>query len=681
MVLKKIKYHNFRPFIGDQEMYLTSASDNFNENVVVILGDNTRGKSTFVLSFVWCLYPEHGNPFKKPAILNKKVEAAMNLSDKETAFVEIEFSDNGLDYTLRRTETFVLDKNGKLKSDKGIRSMAYTLNSGETKSIESETEIQRVIKSILPHDLSPFFFFEGEKDNEINQKDLSKSVKTLLGLDAYDEMQSHLFGSKTQSSPYAESVMGKYQKKQNDESTQKANEAYERKINAEGIITKLNNEIKEKDENIQSYEEKIKEIDRKQKESAPLEGLQKQRESCQSELEKEKRTLADNKKKFLSLFSHDSFYVWISPLLKKASERLQKSEVSDKGIRGIEVTAIYELLKRGMCLCGTDLREGSAAYKSVRNFENYVAPISVGTSIGEMQDNIAANEEKVKKFIEEFEEVYKAIQKSKQEINKYEKKSESLSYQIEEKSKKIGNPNIMQLEEDRKRYERKVNELRAERDKLIKEQAVAENEAENSEKEFNKYKSKSDKAKEYQLYYQYAKAVYQWVNQNYTEKETEMRRRLSDLVEELFNSMYSGERKVVIDEKYNIQMTYQENDIDDTGGLRVLQYFAYVGGLVKLAYQVMQERTNKKDEEYQMTLVDQYPLVLDAAFSHADQFHTKHIAEELSKSASQLIFALMYKDWEFAKEGLIGRIGRKYELKKIDETETKIISIDCEVDT
>jgi DNA sulfur modification protein DndD len=112
--------------------------------------------------------------------------------------------------------------------------------------------------------------------------------------------------------------------------------------------------------------------------------------------------------------------------------------------------------------------------------------------------------------------------------------------------------------------------------------------------------------------------------------------------------------------------------VDDTGGLRVIQYFAYVGGLVKLAYEVMQERDS---EEEGHGLGEQYPLVLDAAFSHADQTHTQNIARELASAASQLIFAVMPKDWAYAKEGLAGKVSKIYELKKIDESEAQIVEV------
>ena len=150
-----------------------------------------------------------------------------------------------------------------------------------------------------------------------------------------------------------------------------------------------------------------------------------------------------------------------------------------------------------------------------------------------------------------------------------------------------------------------------------------------------------------------------------------MRERLIEYISELFNNMYSGERTIKIDEQYNITVISREGNEALTGGLKVIAYFAFVGGLVKLAYEVMQER--EKDEEgNSQTLGEHYPLVLDAAFSHADETHTKNIARELANATHQLVFAVMPKDWTYAKEGLTGKISKIYELIKIDESEALI---------
>jgi len=153
-----------------------------------------------------------------------------------------------------------------------------------------------------------------------------------------------------------------------------------------------------------------------------------------------------------------------------------------------------------------------------------------------------------------------------------------------------------------------------------------------------------------------------------------MRERLSEYVAELFNNMYSGKREVVIDDQYNISVVSNDGNMALTGGLKVIAYFAFVGGLVKLAYEVMQEREQDEEGNAQ-TLGEYYPLVLDAAFSHADETHTKNIARELAGAVHQLIFAVMPKDWAYAKDGLAGKVSKIYELKKIDESEAQIVEV------
>ena len=158
MLLKRVKYHNFRPFIGNQEIEFNQDAG---KNVTVILGQNTFGKSTFVLSFIWCLYGE--SRFDHPNdILNKKVEKKMSFGQQETAWVEVEFEDGDCVYTVRRTQLFTMGQKGHLNANSSEVSMTYVTSKGETKNLgKFQNEVNDAIRAILPMDLSSFFFFEG----------------------------------------------------------------------------------------------------------------------------------------------------------------------------------------------------------------------------------------------------------------------------------------------------------------------------------------------------------------------------------------------------------------------------------------------------------------------------------------------------------------------------------------
>lgn len=668
MLLKKIKYHNFRPFIGDQEIVLTPDKDS-GKNVIVILGNNTFGKSTFVLSFIWCFYGE-SRFSRKDDILNKKIEHQMNFGQQESAMVEVVFEDDNKCYIMTRTQSFTKGRNGCLNADKSIAKLTYVTEKGETKSVgSSQAVINEVISAILPKDLSSFFFFEGEKNNEITRKDLGTSVRTLLGLEAFEKMRSHLFGSVNQNSPSSSSVMGIYLEKQNDISNDKAKAEHAKVVNAKTAIEQIEIRINEINANITAYERSIDDINETLRQAAPSKQLQKRRDAIARDLKGQEEELVSNNKRILSLFSRSSLPFFLTPFLTKVTMRLDEMDIADKGIKGIEATAIRELLSRGECLCGTDLKPGTLAYKNVEKYIDYIPPKSVGTLVREMQDCINANDENARNFINDFEELYKSIQKCKVRISQLEQEDKEVLAEIAA----VGNVDTTDAEENLCRYKRLISELREELSRKISEKTRRESELETAENNFNMYSSKSDKARKYQLYYRYANAMYNWVNKQYSDKETEMRARLNEYVSDLFNNIYSGNRDIYIDDKYNINITVDGDIVDDTGGLRVIQYFAYVGGLVKLAYEVMQERTDEEGNAQE--LGEQYPLVLDAAFSHADQTHTQNIARELANATSQLIFAVMEKDWLYAKTGLAGKVSRVYELNKIDETEVQIVEV------
>lgn len=668
MLLKKIRYCNFRPFIGQQEIDFIADSSENDANVTVILGENTFGKSTFVLSFIWCLYGE--SRFDRPNdILNKKVEEQMSFGQQERAWVEIEFEDDGLSYRIKRSQLFTMGKNGKLVSNETEAVLTYVTANGETVTLgKYQNEVNDAIRAILPKDLASFFFFEGEKDNAISKKDLGKSVRTLLGLEAFENMRKHLYGSQTQNTPYSGSVMGIYLSKQNDESDGKAQAEYNKKVKAQEALLEIQARIEEIRQNIKAYEQQIDQINETLRQAAPSKELQRRRDAIKKELAEQEEALKRNNKKLLTLFSRNSMSLFVTPFLDRAAQRLKEMDVADKGIKGIEAPAIHELLHRGVCLCGTDLKPGTFAYKSVEKYIDFIPPKSVGTLVRDMLETIDANGEKSRNFVAEFEDIYRDIQANKARIDALEREEKEKLAEIA----KIGNVDTTNAEQNLYDYKQRITNLRDELERRISEEGSKKSEIETAENNFNMLKSKSDKAKKFNLYYRYAEALYNWVNTNYSKKEDEMRSRLSIYIAELFNNIYSGQREIVIDEQYNVTAISKEGNTALTGGLRVIAYFSFVGGLVKLAYEVMQER--EKDEDAQ-ALGERYPLVLDAAFSHADETHTKNIARELANAAHQLIFAVMPKDWQYAKEGLAGKVCRIYELKKIDESEARIVEV------
>jgi len=665
MILKKISFHNFRPFIGDQSIDLSC--EDARKNVTVVLGSNTFGKTTLVLSFIWCLYGE--SRFSQPNdILNKKVEKEMGYGEQKTASVEIEFEDEGIHYTVIRSQVFTMGQNRTLLTHGSDVKMSYVENS-MTKSLgRSPYEVEEAIGAILPKDLSAFFFFEGEKGNDIKKKDLGKAVRTLLGLEAFEKMKTHIHGSGENYN--SDSVMGRYAAKISEKSGNDAKLALQNKKNAEEKLNEIRNRIQEIDVDLREYKNKIETINEVLRNAAPTKELQRRRDEINAEIQSLRDSLSSNMTKFLTMFSKRSLPLLVSSLTSPARDRLKEMDVADKGIKGIEAPAILELLKRGTCLCGTQLNEGSLAYKNVQNYINFIPPKNVGTLAVEMIETIDKMEEDAKEFACDFEDLYKNIQKIKVRIDDLEREERQKLAEIS----RLGSIDTSNAEGDLDLCKSRISDLSDEKESKIREEGSLLNTIQTAEKQFNTAKTKNAASEKFQVYFRYAEAIYNWLNKNYSAKEDEMRERLNQHISELFNSMYTGHRDVSIDKNYNIQMLYEGIESADTGLLKTIKYFAYVAALVKLSKEVMLEREDENNVNTQR-LGQQYPLVVDAAFSHADETHTPLIANALASATEQLVFAVMKKDWNLAGPGLAGKIGKIYELEKLDEWEVRIVEV------
>ena len=88
MIIKSIKFENFRPFYGIQKMDFTCEDD---KNVVVVLAQNACGKTTLILSFIWCLYGKSKFENKEEYDLRKLYNLFLenNIKDNEVIVKDI----------------------------------------------------------------------------------------------------------------------------------------------------------------------------------------------------------------------------------------------------------------------------------------------------------------------------------------------------------------------------------------------------------------------------------------------------------------------------------------------------------------------------------------------------------------------------------------------------------------
>ena len=171
----------------------------------------------------------------------------------------------------------------------------------------------------------------------------------------------------------------------------------------------------------------------------------------------------------------------------------------------------------------------------------------------------------------------------------------------------------------------------------------------------------------------YAEGIRDWLSTTYKERELTIREDLEQKVNEIFEQMYHGHRRVSIDAKYHVELltTIADKEIaaGESEGSNRVKNFAFIAGLVALA----KGKIVTDSSENGINLSSEpYPLVMDAPFSNADETHTANISKVLPQIAEQVIMFVMQKDWNYAEPVMSDRVGQRYHLNKISETYTKL---------
>lgn len=206
MVIKSIELNNFRIYKGKNPIDL-SVSDT--ENIIIVSGKNGFGKTTFLMSLVWCLYGRQMSDvddiYKKEIESNgnyrQYIKSSLNRQAEyngETKFsVSVTFSNITTipDVTcneLKITRTYFTE--GNREEDLEILIDGY--ESELVKDIGAEHFIRDFI---MPKEIAKFFFFDAEKivslaeihTAEQRQK-LSRAYSEVLGIKQYQSLKEDL---------------------------------------------------------------------------------------------------------------------------------------------------------------------------------------------------------------------------------------------------------------------------------------------------------------------------------------------------------------------------------------------------------------------------------------------------------------------------------------------------------
>lgn len=593
-------------------------------------------------------------------LLNLEVANGMNNGDTETVSVEICVIHNGVDYVISRSQTYSCANDKVTGMKKAQVKVSYKQEDGQMESVRA-TEVQKVIENILPYDLSTYFFFDTERVRSIStRKDVADAVKGLLGLSIMDTAIKHI-GTKGNK----KTVLGKLYGAMDLDGDEKARGALDMIHSSDAKREAIKTQIDTCASQIGQYEVRKDQLDDILRDNQTTATLQKKKEDLERRLSTERSTLESTISLFFKDFSKGSLQMYAQPLLGQANDFLAAIKIDDKGVRDLTAPTILELLKRGRCICGAELCEGNDAYNHLMEELNYVPPESIGNTVRHFREKLSSFSRNADYTFESLTSRYQEIYRSKARIQEWEDELADISVQIK------GKDNMKQYETELIDVKSRLRDLNAKKERLIRDDATLKSEIERYKKVYDSLIAVSGKNKETMLLIKYAEEILDWLSSTYKEKESFIREALETKVNNIFEQMYHGHRRVSIDQKYQVTLltTIEDKEVaaGESEGSNRVKSFAFIAGLVALAKEKL--IANAGEEGFNLSS-EPYPLVMDAPFSNADETHTANISKVLPEIAEQVIMFVMQKDWRYAEPVMATRVGKQYELKKLSETHT-----------
>ncbi len=645
---------NFRQFYKEN---IIEFAQHKNQNITLVLGDNTSGKTTLLQAFLWVFYGE-ANFRRKEALLNSKVaEEMLQSNEEENVEIEIELEHQGVEYTIHRKLTYYFDDNGVRPNKTSEVRMTYKDINGETESIVPH-KIPNKISEILPKNLSPYFLYDTERfDSVATKSDVANSVKGILGLTVLENIRAHL-GTIGRS----KSVIGKLYASLNEKGAKEASEAYEILTENTKEKKRLEEKIQNGTEELENYRKLIAEKQNILKDLAASAFSQEQKEKAVLNLESIKEKKYDAENAFQKLFQQDIWQYFGMPLFNRVKDNLEETQLDQKAIRDMNVNAIEDIIERGTCVCGTKIEKGNAAYAYLLEEMQYLPPESIGTLIKYFKKEAVNNYKSGEKSFTGLEATYKSLVSYDNTIGDLEDEIQILNDEL------IQQDDIGEHQQQLLSYESKILHFEQQLGILNQRLGILTKEIISNEEKYEKNIDVSEKNKEIYRYLAYAEEIVNWSINQYTSREEAIKIQLENKVNEYFQQMYHGSRRLEITDKFEVKLITTDLKIeiqtDESQGLGTVKNFAFIAGLVDLAKEKLVNSIEKDAEEY--------PLILDAPFSNADEKHVENISNILPKVANQLILIVMAKDWNYAKKSLSSKIGKEYLLDKQTEVHTLI---------
>ncbi|WP_392479447.1 AAA family ATPase [Nostoc sp. C110] len=647
MKLTSIKLCNFRSFYGTTPEMLLAGGDV--QNTTIIHGNNGSGKTSLLNAFTWVLYEKFSAAFASiEQLVNKRAIAEAQKGQAVECWVEIGWEHEGKRYRVKRA---CRGYKNESDFDAGKTQLTMWVGADDGKWNIPTQQPDDIINQILPATLHQYFFFDGERIEEIVRSDkkaeIAEATKIFLGVEVINRSIRHLGDAKKALENELKAI-GDSETKQLLRQQEKIERERER-------ITKRQTEIKEELEYQQTFK---KETSNRLRELSAAKELQERWQDLESQKTANQEEYKKTKEALKKVISARGYTVLLSETTSQFRGIINDLKQRGELISGISREFVNDLLNSQRCICGAELHEGNHSHTHVSTWLNKAGSSAVEETAIRMIAQVDEIDKQAIGFWEEVDREQSRINQLRQSISQIEGDLDN----IQERLRKDANEEISSLQKRLDEIESKIDELNREQGANQQQIAQLTTEIEGLNKQIAKQKLNEDKQTLAQRRINATQDAIERLTEVKNRQEQQFRLQLEKRVQEIFMEISVTPYIPKISEKYELTLVENTTGIEapvaaSTGENQILS-LSFIASII--------DKVREWSEKRKMMMIPDsstFPIVMDSPFGSLDENSRRHIAKTIPQLANQLIVLVTKTQWRGEVEAeMTNRIGREYVL-------------------
>ncbi|MBW4488749.1 MAG: AAA family ATPase [Trichocoleus desertorum ATA4-8-CV12] len=648
MKLTALRLCNFRQFYGQTPEILLARADD--RNVTMIHGNNGSGKTGLLNAFTWVLFERFTAAFASPEqLVNQRAIAEAKSGDRVECWVEIAFEHDGKRYRVKRQINADKRKAG-VETSKSELFLLVAGDDGRWSSLPASQQPEDVISRILPKSLHQYFFFDGERIEQIvrsnNRAEIAEATKKLLGVEVLDRAIKHLNNARKTLEQELESIGDAETKSLLGQKRQRSQEIEQLETRQAEIEQELIYQAQLK----QEYSQRLREL-------SEVAQLQRQRDTLAAQQQEIRDRLQQSKAQLKRSLSTQGYTVFLSDVTAQLRSLVKEREGRGELPADIKQKFVQDLLDRQRCICGTELHAGTAACAEVKTWLDRAGLADVEAAVYRIEAQADEIDKQAVRFWEETDHEQANINKLKIALSNIEEQLE----EIREQLSKNPSEDIRQLQGQLDKTERRTESLNVEKGTTQQQIKDRKTEVDRLAKQIKERKLNEGKQKLAQRRITTTQDASDRLMQVKLNQDTLFRQQLQQRLEEIFGQISFKAQVPRLSDKYELNLVEtiagQEVPVAASTGENQILSLSFIGSIIDRVRQWSKSGLVMGPDS------STFPLVMDSPFGSLDEIYRRQVAKLIPELANQLVVLVTKTQWrgEVADE-MQPRIGREYVL-------------------